>query len=222
MKAPELTDIAETWLRGMYPQAHIVREFSVSEYGGALIDVAAIIEDQIVAVEVKGDGDSPTRLALQGMMYSRVCRSIFLLASPDLKKRCDKHRPRGWGTLSVEPQDHYGWSQESGLWVRRDHDQKTGYGLASVALAAIPWTREYGVFSGELGWSVPKTKSDCIRAVAEHEPLPNIERAVCSVLRSRDWFPKSVSLPDTAAQTATSEQPLTAYERAVNAKMGAA
>ena len=213
MNAAELT-MAEDWLREAHPTAHIVREFSVSEYGGALVDVAAILEDRIVGVEVKGEGDSPTRLPLQGMMYSRVCRSVFLLAAPSLRTRCAKHCPPGWGQLSIEPESAYGWKQSGAIWCKRHHDQDKGYGLAPVALAAMPWTNEYGAFSAAIGWTVPKRKSDCIRAVAQHEPLPKIERAVCHVLRNRIWS-KDVSLPADPPPAPAVEK--TAYERACEA-----
>lgn len=201
MKASELTDIAAAWLRGQYPNAHILREFSVSEYGGGLVDLAAILPDRIVGVEVKGEGDSPSRLGLQGGMYSRVCRSMWLLATPGLFERCGKHLPHSWGQLSIEPQDKYRWKNTHGLWSKAHFQQENGYGLSPVALAALPWTKEYPRFSCEIGWSVPRTKSDCIRAVANNEPLPRIEAAVCRTLRFRDWEYKTVDLPGTGAES---------------------
>ena len=72
MKAPELLPLAVDWLAETYPGSIIVTELSVADWGGALVDVAAITETEIVGVEIKGDGDSPARLKLQGMAYGRV------------------------------------------------------------------------------------------------------------------------------------------------------
>lgn len=215
VRAQELTDLAAQWLRKRHPQALIVREFSVSEYGGALVDVAAILEREIVAVEVKGEGDSPARLPLQGMMYSRACRSVYLLSAPSMQERCAKHLPPGWGMLSPEKQNGYGWRSVADLFAKSGCDK--GYGLAPVTLAAMPWTTEYGRFSAELGWSVPSRKAACIKAVARHEPVEKIEAAVCGVLRRRDWQGKSVDRP---AADAAPKAELSAYDRAVAARAG--
>lgn len=101
MKASELLPLAVDWLAETYPGSIIVTELSVADWGGALVDVAAITETEIVGVEIKGDGDSPARLKLQGMAYGRVCRRMWLLPSPDLQDRCYAQRPRGWGRLEL-------------------------------------------------------------------------------------------------------------------------
>jgi hypothetical protein len=101
MKASDLLPLAVDWLGATYPGAIIVPELSVSDWGGALVDVAAITETEIIGVEIKGDGDSPARLKLQGMAYGRVCRRMWLLPSPDLQERCHAQRPPGWGRLEI-------------------------------------------------------------------------------------------------------------------------
>lgn len=101
MKAPDLLPLAINWLAETYPGAIIVTELSVSDMGGAMVDVAAITETEIVGVEIKGDGDSPARLKLQGIVYGRVCRRMWLLPSPDMQDRCFAQRPGGWGRLEV-------------------------------------------------------------------------------------------------------------------------
>ncbi len=101
MKAPDLLPLAVEWLALTYPGAIIVTELSVADWGGALVDVAAITETEIVGVEIKGDVDSPARLQLQGMAYGRVCRRMWLLPSPELQDRCHAQCPRGWGRLEI-------------------------------------------------------------------------------------------------------------------------
>lgn len=103
MKAKELCDLAIEWLKSEYPGSIIVTELSVEDWGGARIDVAAITDEEIVGIEIKGEGDSPTRLDLQGLVYSRVARRMWLLCTPEgtLAERCAKKKPTGWGTLEV-------------------------------------------------------------------------------------------------------------------------
>jgi hypothetical protein len=101
MKAHQLLDLAVAWMRETYPGSLIVNEFSVADWGGARVDVAAITENEIVGVEIKGDGDSPARLDLQGHVYGRVCRKMWLLPSAGLQDKCFGKRPAGWGRLEV-------------------------------------------------------------------------------------------------------------------------
>jgi hypothetical protein len=203
MKAAELKAIAKVWLRRQYPEAHILEEFSVAEYGGALVDVAAICEDQIVGVEIKGDGDSAARLKLQGQMYSRVCRTMYLLPSPDLLKKCDQQKPPEWEMLRPPgaPEDPYrsrlvcadSGIQWGSIYAKKTGPYRaTGYGLAPAALAAMLWTTEYGVFKSHIEekafTALPHRKSDFIRFVSGRYSLDQLEPAVCRTLRARTWL----------------------------------
>lgn len=101
MKAADLTKLAKDWLVIQYPESVIVTEFSVASWGGASIDIAAITADEIIGVEIKGEGDSPSRLPLQGHIYSRVASRMWLLPDASIELRCEKVRPSGWGRLEV-------------------------------------------------------------------------------------------------------------------------
>ena len=138
LKANELHELAEGWLRLNYPTSHIVHEMTVGSWGTALIDVAAICDDKIVGVEIKGVGDSPSRLKLQGNMYSRCCRRVFLLSCPSISDRIQKHRPLEWLPLFYE-----NINQEI---LPRFKGRGEGTGLAPAALAGLIWSRELGLF----------------------------------------------------------------------------
>lgn len=73
----------------------------MADWGGALIDVAAITETEIVGVEIKGEGDSPARLELQGHVYGRVARRMWLLADESIQAKCFAKCPSGWGRLEI-------------------------------------------------------------------------------------------------------------------------
>lgn len=101
MKAAELKKLAIEWLKTTYPNSIIVTEMSVADWGAASIDVAAITPTHMVGVEIKGEGDSPTRLDRQGITYGMVAREMWLLCDPGLQDKCFARRPRGWGRLEL-------------------------------------------------------------------------------------------------------------------------
>lgn len=211
MKAAELREKAKLWLRAKYPDALILHELSLAEYGGALVDVAAITPDRIVGVEIKGEGDGPTRLMRQGYLYSRICRSMFILCDQGVWSKCAKHVPDGWGVLELSPPEdkfnNYKICEASGLatYKYRTPDE-TGYGLASAALAAMPWTKEYRQFELLVKANLPETKAKFIGAVAEKYPVRTIERAVCGVLRQRNWEGKPVDRPASLVEEITAKK----------------
>ena len=206
MKADELTVIGRKWLRARFPEADIVPEFSCAAYGGALIDLAAICEDQIVGLEIKGDGDSPSRLKLQGNMYGRVCRKIFLLPSESLLKRCQNHCPPEWDIVSTIDTKTYPQQTQcevSGLWQPKKWrpdprdgmglPRGQGFGLAPAALTELIWTKEYSRFAhhlaqGELlSCPLPRKKAACLEHVLQTFPLTVVEQAACKTLLERNW-----------------------------------
>lgn len=101
LPASDLTRLAVEWLRKEHPRAVVIEELSVADWGGARIDVAAVTPDKLVGVEIKGAGDSPTRLPLQGAIYAMVASEMWLLPSPCSAARCKKHKPAGWAMLEV-------------------------------------------------------------------------------------------------------------------------
>ena len=54
MRANQLLKLAIAWLKESHPGSIIVTELSVADWGGARIDVAAITEEEVVGVEIKG------------------------------------------------------------------------------------------------------------------------------------------------------------------------
>lgn len=101
LHATELLPLAQAWLAERHPDAVIVTELSVSDWGGASVDIAAITDKHIVGIEIKGKGDSPARLDRQGVSYPMVVREMWLLPCPSIADKCLKHKPSGWGRLEV-------------------------------------------------------------------------------------------------------------------------
>ena len=183
MKAAELTELAITWLQDQHPDAYVTTELSVAEWGGASVDVAAITQTEIVGVEIKGDGDSPTRLELQGLKYGRVCRSMWLLVTPDgtLGDRCAKRKPPGWGRLHVE-------AGKIANWHPRARPQPH---LCAMAMCETLWRDELaeiarlepGVFVRGSRPRVPELREGIVASL----PTPRIHELMIGALRKRIW-----------------------------------
>ncbi len=200
MKAPELTDLAEAWLRCRYPNAIIVRELGVDGYGAARLDVAAITDRKIVGVEVKGDGDSAARLELQGWSYGRAVTEMWLLPSPDLVKACHRKRPANWGLLEV-----YEGSVRMAM-------NTPAYGAAlPIAMAQpledhAPATMLRVLWRDELLLAAERTKTPLwgastrakiAAAILKHCSVSTVHDEMIWALRNRVWMGSKVHLNET-------------------------
>ena len=194
MRARELCDLASDWLAARYPDALIVRELSVGKWGKALIDIAAILPDRIIGVEIKGEGDSVSRLELQGHVYSRVASHMLLLTCPQLDGAQERHRPEGWWPLRVVE-----GKVESGKLGEKLTDLRGevyhSYDLtqlpnAPAALLECLITTELRRLGRRIAPTVDigRTVPTMIAAISEGAPLSLIRAGVCEALRARDWL----------------------------------
>ena len=175
--AGRLKIMALHWLRRQYPDALLTTELAVAKYGDAMLDVAAVTETEIVGVEVKGDGDSASRLERQGWTYARSARWMWLLPAPSLRSSATKKKPVGWGLL--EP---------NGDMLLERHRANL-LPNAPAALVDILWKPELVKVAAEFGVPINK-KSGChliADAVAEAVPLGKLRPTVCRFLRERRW-----------------------------------
>ena len=196
LRAPILTKMALQWLREQFPDALLTTELAVAKYGDASLDVAAITEEGIFGVEVKGDGDSAARLARQGWAYGRAALYMWLLPSPAMEKKVGKHKPHGWGSLIIN---------SDGLKERYPiRNYNSPLPNSAAGLLSILWKPELiKVANAE---KVVFGKRDSVEkiafAIAEVVPLATIRAAVCQALLARKWrkqpFPKTVYYPGDA------------------------
>ena len=179
-RAPILTGMALHWLRERFPDALLTTELAVAKYGDASLDVAAVTDRGIFGIEVKGDGDSPARLERQGWVYSRAALHMWLLPSPSLEARAKKHRPRGWGFLTVAG---------AGLKERGQIYENLPLPNAPAALLDILWKPELVAFAKSQGVRVTSrhASQEIARSVAEAVPLGTVRAHVCQVLLAREW-----------------------------------
>jgi len=189
--AKTLTGFAEKFLHEKFPNALIMREFNAAKWGNALIDVVAITEKKIIGIEIKGQGDSLTRLKLQGPAYSMVASHMFLLCCPELFEKCQKKDliPYRWEYLKV--------SGESIDWGRSYYncdfktvdDRPSFHPNSARALCSMLWKKELVRFGQELRCDVKNSMAvdTIIDEVSEKVPLREIRTMVIKYLRSRDW-----------------------------------
>lgn len=197
MKAAEILPLAIDWLAERYPHSLIVPELSIGTWGAALLDVAAITETEIIGVEIKGEGDSPTRLPLQAAIYSKAATRMFFLPCPALEDRCFKHIPAAWGKLRLRDgrietilTDHQRWVIENihSYAVGRDPEPAERLCTAPLQLLQCLWRDELDAIARKLSLIVGRLDVESLRReIAERVALRELRPVVCSLLRERRW-----------------------------------
>lgn len=178
--ASRLCDMASDFLAKTYPGSLIVRELCVGNWGSSMLDIAAITDDEIIGVEIKGDGDSPTRLKLQAASYSKSATRMYLLAAPSIAKRCQAHKPMGWRML-IAAEAHC-WAEIPGLAPDR-------LPTAPAQLLQALWKDELLLVAHSLRVGAHRSMraDQILEEIAELVPLKDIRPAVCHALKLRDW-----------------------------------
>lgn len=226
MKAADLCALAIQWMRATFANSIIVPELSVADWGGASIDLAAITPTHIVGVEIKGEGDSPSRLNLQGLAYGRVAREMWLLPDESIYGACMQRRPAGWGMLEVwqgqvRPHNRAtkiaNWQERedptTGIRSRHaimDRDD-TRYDPSKAAelkllcphsLCGTLWRDELYAIASDLGIKLSSRANVhvLVDALVSALPAPTIHQYMIDHLRKRRW--RNKYLIDTRSPTA--------------------
>ncbi|MEM9043503.1 MAG: hypothetical protein AAGC81_02325 [Pseudomonadota bacterium] len=178
-KAPELLELSIEWARTTFPDSVIVPEMSVADWGGASLDLGIITDSEVIGIEIKGEGDSPARLPLQGVAYPLVCRFMYLLCCPSIEVRCHKKRPTGWGRLSIEE----GQIVEARPGARELRTQSPD------RLCGTLWREElYNIARlNDLKVRGRPTFEPLRRAICDQMTLPRIHDEMVRALRERKW-----------------------------------
>ena len=208
MKAKELLALAVVWLDAEYPGSIIVTELSVSDWGGASIDVAAITKTAIVGVEIKGEGDSPARLELQGHVYGRVARKMWLLADESIQDKCFQRRPRNWARLEIHEGGArpYNRATKAGEKINLPNG---GYRINNIrddsrydpepandipllcpySMCGTLWRDELYDIARLAGlFTTPKIHTEPLtEAICNQLPAPTIHKYMVAALRARIW-----------------------------------
>lgn len=208
MNADRLRDLAIDWLCERHPDSVVVRELSIADWGGASLDVASITRTHIVGVEIKGEGDSPSRLERQGLAYGMVAREMWLLADESIRGRCHAQKPPGWGRLEVwqgrvrplnRAQRGDGWEKTRygrRLRMVRD-DSRYDPDTAREQPCQSPWAMCGTLWRDELYEIARRNSVDLggrkalvgalTEAVCAQLPAPHIHAEMIAQLRQRSW-----------------------------------
>jgi len=177
------------WLRREWPAAVIIPELSVGSWGSARLDIAAVLPDELIGVEIKGDGDSIARLSLQGMIYSAVCSRMFLYTSTKLRPACVKALPPGW--CMARNTDGLWWevAKEEGSFNYGHHCDRRPLPTSPIRLVDTLWASELKMLIDIHGVFIPQKKGReaRVKAVADEVPLKLLRPTVYWLLHRRQW-----------------------------------
>jgi len=227
MNAKELTELAISWLSATHPDSILVTELSVADWGGASIDVAAITPTHIVGVEIKGEGDSPTRLDRQGLAYGMVAREMWLLCDESIRSKCFARKPSGWGRLEIWEDAVRPWNRSTklGEWVSTGPN--SGYvptvrddstyepDVARVAGHLCPrilcetlWRDELYEIARhhKLKMTTRATVEPLREVICEQLPVSLIHTAMITALRNREWKKRIIDLRSSVGKERTMPQ----------------
>lgn len=206
--AHRLLAAAREWARTRYPNSILVNEFCVGNWGSSSLDLGIITESEIIGIEIKGDGDSPSRLKLQACAYGRAATRMWLLPAPSLQQRIfAKHVPSGWGRLEIHED-----KVRSLLWRDNEPDRLAN---APLQLTECLWKDELRSVSDRLQLaSSARLRVDELQTqIAEHRPMADIRREVVAQLRHRNWAArydeKRIDLPACLGEETKRELPPT-------------
>lgn len=211
---------AEALLRERYPDARIVHELVLDQWG-VRIDLAAVRPDELIAVEIKSERDVTKRLSAQVTTALKVAQRIWVCAAPKheiyLRSAMEAHRRvmfdtprtvRRRGTvLEVQYKlednpDHIPYLASCSLLI----EVETGFepldgwrtGLSRRLLSEpaaqlqMLWAEELRTLCGwgRLGVGSKTTRTAAIELAAEHMTGGEIRKGVCTLLRQRP-FPRA-------------------------------
>lgn len=191
-------------LRRQFPSARIVHELSL-RYSTNRIDLAAILENEIIAVEIKSSRDVADRLEKQLRAFRPICSRIIAALAPKWnEKRALIAKPIKGGTAyredpteaqaAIQRVDGWGigvWTvcHESGSIEVTNAGAKLDH-LWSAKLLSILHVAELSEIAARHRVPVPQPQrhSILVDACAELMTGREIRRAACQALRSRDAF----------------------------------
>jgi hypothetical protein len=215
---------SEAMLRTAWPEARIVHEL-VLEQGGCRIDLAAITPDRLIAVEIKSERDTLSRLAAQVRAASKVAGTIWLCVAEKhvsaIERMADARLPFAEAKTPVVRQGkEVGWRfaenpaylpeiRHCTLFVE-DHDGalrlKDGHRfwrdrervLSPSDQLAMLWAEELRSVCAGLDLGKRSTRRRCISLACEMLTGRQIRRAVCGELLTRP-FPRADEIRRAAA-----------------------
>lgn len=169
--------VAEAALRQYFPDARIIHELMLQQWGRR-IDLAAVTPQRLIVVEIKSERDVLTRLADQVKQAKLVADAVIVCVAA---KHLEKARDIG-GWLETCAED------KICVEIERHHMRKAMEATCNApARLQMLWAEELRVVAG----TGPRaTREFSIRHASDNLTGAEVRRRVCAALRART-FPRA-------------------------------
>lgn len=187
----EIRDAVVARIRERRPMARIIHEINVSTYGPNRIDLIAVSEAEIIAVEIKSAKDKLDRLpaqikAMRGVAHHAIAglHEKFLVPSRWQEGHVESPAEATGATVWAYPEANQGRSYDCQRWKMPD----------AAAEAALPydaiwmlWRDELFALCGKLRVSASRRTNmdEMARALRWHCTGKELTRGICAMLRTR-------------------------------------
>ena len=162
------------YLEERYGKVRIIEEKVIKK---SRADVLAIIEGEIIGLEIKSDSDSYARLARQVKDYDRFCDKCFAVVG-ESHIHVDEHIPDYWGIIIVNDEN---------VIVERDAMKCPKVNIKNQL--NILWRNE--LLNIQLKEGLPKLmntkRADIYKRLIDTAGEPTIKADICEQLFERDY-----------------------------------
>lgn len=98
----EIRELLFDYIDESYDKLRIYEELKIRN---SIADIVVVLEDKLVGIEIKSDGDTYTRLPTQIKDYNHFFDYNYIAVGTTHIKQVHKHIPEHWGILAVAKKD---------------------------------------------------------------------------------------------------------------------
>ncbi len=99
----DIRELLFDYIDESYGKLRIYEEIKIRS---SIADVVVVLEDKLIGIEIKSDGDTYTRLPSQIKDYNHFFDYNYIAVGATHKKQVHKHIPEHWGILTVVEKDN--------------------------------------------------------------------------------------------------------------------
>ncbi len=178
----EMRDAVIAWGRAKWPNARVIHELQI---GGCRSDLAFVLPDNLIVVEIKSSRDVMDRFENQMRQYTRHVPEIWIAFAPKWFEHVKRHAPHGVGWLQVAD----GKIEETFVFSERYSSDRPAHmdAVRTVPMLYLLLKPELQSLGRQHRLKI-KSKMDCItlyRVLARGLTGDQIVNGVCAHLRAR-------------------------------------
>ena len=149
--------------------------------GEARADIV-MVTDSLTGYEIKGDGDSYSRLPGQVEEYDRFFQRNYLVVGVNHRTTAPKHVPQYWGILCVS-------ESEKGVQIETIREAGQNPKYSQKKQISLLWRKELEniLKANSLPLCSGKTKAYIRRYILERVHRDALQRQICEEFFERDW-----------------------------------